>query len=173
MFVSCEKSGDSKAAADVTGAGGSLSRFTIAGNYLYAVSSHYVYTVNISNPAQPVKTSESPLNFDMETIYAYRDRLYIGSRTGLYVYSLATPDKPKLIGEARHGRSCDPVVANDSVSYSTLKGSTSCGPATSGLYVYDVKTWITRCSKKRSRSMSRSGWASAILPCMFALLPED
>jgi hypothetical protein len=75
----------------------------------------------------------------METIYPYRNRLFIGSKTGLYIYSIDDPASPVKIGEAKHGRSCDPVVANDSVSYSTLKGSTACGPATSGLYVYDVK----------------------------------
>jgi hypothetical protein len=53
-----------------------------------------------------------------------------------------------LIGEAKHGRSCDPVVANDSVSYSTLKGSTFCGPATSGLYVHDVKNLSAPMQKK-------------------------
>lgn len=139
-FFSCEKSnGDAALASSGTGVGGSLAKFTISGNYIYAVSSHYLYTVDISNPANPVKVGQSALNFDMETIYPYRNRLFIGSRTGLYIYSIDTPAEPKLIGEAKHGRSCDPVVANDSVSYSTLKGNSFCGPATSGLYVYDVK----------------------------------
>ena len=138
--VSCEKSSDSSASlTNTTGVGGSLAKFTISGNYLYAVSSHYLYTVNISNPSNPVRTNQTQLNFDMETIYPYKNSLFVGSRTGLYVYSLEDPAVPKLIGEAKHGRSCDPVIANDSVSYSTLKGSTFCGPATSGLYVYDVK----------------------------------
>jgi hypothetical protein len=137
-LAGCEKSGDSKS-ANSTGVGGSLAKFTIAGNYVYAVSSHYLYTVDISDPAHPKKTGQSELNFDMETIYPYRNHLFIGSRTGLYIYSIENPSKPVLIGEAKHGRACDPVVANDSVSYSTLKGSSFCGPATSGLYVYDVK----------------------------------
>jgi hypothetical protein len=75
----------------------------------------------------------------METIYPYKNRLFIGSRTGLYIYSIDTPSAPRMIGLAKHGRSCDPVIANDTVSYSTLKGSSGCGPATSGLYVYDVR----------------------------------
>jgi hypothetical protein len=86
-----------------------------------------------------VKVGQNVYNIDIETIYSYRNRLFIGSRTGLYIYSIDTASAPRLIGEAKHGRSCDPVIANDSVSYSTLKGSTFCGPATSGLYVYDVK----------------------------------
>jgi hypothetical protein len=138
MLFSCEKTSDSKS-ANSTGVGGSLAKFTIVGNYLYAVSSHFLYTVDISDAAQPVKVDESPLNFDMETIYPYKNNLFIGSKTGLYIYSLDNPAKPVLKGEAKHGRSCDPVVANDSVSYSTLKGNSYCGPAESGLYVYDVK----------------------------------
>lgn len=139
IILSCEKSDTAAANASATGKGGSLAKFTIIGNYVYAVSSHYLYTVDISNPSNPVKSRQSALNFDMETIYPYKNRLFIGSRTGLYIYSIDTPAVPRLIGEAKHGRSCDPVVANDSVSYSTLKGNTYCGPATSGLYVYDVK----------------------------------
>lgn len=136
LFFSCEKGSDR---ASGTGVGGSLAKFTIIGNYVYAVSSHFLYTVDISNPARPVNVGQSALNFDMETIYPYKNRLFIGSKTGLYIYSIDTPYAPKLIGEAKHGRSCDPVVANDTASYSTLKGNSYCGPATSGLYVYDVK----------------------------------
>ena len=135
----CEKSSDGASAASSTGKGGSLAKFTIIGNYVYAVSSHYLYTIDISDPAHPAKVNQTQLSFDMETIYPYKNKLFIGSKTGLYIYSVDTASSPRLIGEAKHGRSCDPVVANDSVSYSTLKGSTFCGPATSGLYVHDIK----------------------------------
>jgi hypothetical protein len=138
VFFSCEKNTDSKSANSV-GAGGSLAKFTVVGNYIYAVSAHYLYTVDISDPSKPANVGKSVLSFDMETIYPYKNSLFIGSRTGLYIYSIDNPAAPALVGEAKHGRSCDPVIANDSVSYSTLKGSTFCGPATSGLYVYDVK----------------------------------
>ncbi len=139
IVFSCEKTSNGDAAVSNTGVGGSLTKFTIIGNFVYAVSSHYLYTVDISNPANPIKVGQTTLNFDMETIYPYKNRLFIGSKTGLYIYSIDTASAPRLIGEAKHGRSCDPVVANDSVSYSTLKGNTYCGPATSGLYVYNIK----------------------------------
>jgi len=140
ISCSCEKSSDAAtAAASNTGKAGSLSKFTIIGNYIYAVSSHFLYTIDISDPSKPTKVNESPLNYDMETIYPYKNTLFIGSKTGLYVYSLENAAEPKLIGEAKHGRSCDPVIANDSASYSTLKGNSACGPATSGLYVYDIR----------------------------------
>jgi hypothetical protein len=56
----------------------------------------------------------------------------------MYIYSIKRDGTPKLKGEARHVRSCDPVVANDSVSFVTLR-SGSCGIVEDGLYVYDIK----------------------------------
>ena len=73
VFVSCAKN-----ASDVWSSvrkGGSLGKFTIARNYLYAVSAHYIYAVDISNPAAPVKTSQSTFSFDIETIYPFKNRL--------------------------------------------------------------------------------------------------
>lgn len=140
VFYSCSKDTTGTAAASATtGTGGSLSKFTIAGNYLYAVDNHYLYSYDISNPSNPVKTNTSALNFDIETIYPFNNRLFIGTRTGLYIYSIDTPSVPSKIGEARHARSCDPVVANDSVAFVTLKGNSTCGPAVSGLYVHNIK----------------------------------
>jgi hypothetical protein len=52
---------------------------------------------------------------------------------------VSDPSNPQQVGEARHARSCDPVVANDSMAFVTLKGSTRCGPAVSGLYVHDIR----------------------------------
>ena len=137
MLASCEKEMNSSSAS--TGVGGSLSRFTIVGNYLYAVDNHFLYSYDISNGANPVKTNTSAINFDIETIYPFNNRLFIGTRTGLYIYSLDTPSIPSKISEASHARSCDPVVANDSIAFVTLKGSSSCGPAESGLYVHNIK----------------------------------
>ncbi len=129
---------NSAASSDV-GKGGSLARFTIVGNYLYAVDNHFLHTYNIANPKNPIKTNSSAINFDLETIYPFKNRLFIGSRTGLYIYSIDSAAVPVKIGEAKHGRSCDPVVATDSVAFVTLKGSSICGPAEDGLYVHDIK----------------------------------
>ncbi|CAN5827389.1 hypothetical protein BH11BAC4_BH11BAC4_20870 [soil metagenome] len=140
LFISCSKDGGTaNATANTSGQGGSLSKFTIAGNFLYAVDNHFLYSFDISSAANPVLTNTSTLNFDIETIYPYNNRLFIGTRTGLYIYSIDNPSTPVKIGEASHARSCDPVVANDSIAFVTLKGNSNCGPAVSGLYVHDIK----------------------------------
>lgn len=140
LIASCTKDGGSNAesASPSAGVGGSLARFTIVGNYLYAVDNHTLYTYNISNPTNPIKTNTSAFIFDVETIYPFNNRLFIGSKTGLYIYSIDTPSVPSRLAEAKHGRSCDPVVANDTIAFVTLKGNSFCGPATSGLYVHKI-----------------------------------
>jgi hypothetical protein len=135
---SCTK--DSAGGANSSaGKGGSLARFTITGNYLYAVDNHFLYAYSLANPARPEKMFSSPVHFDIETVYAYNKYLFLGSKTGLYIYAIDTAAKPRLVGEASHARACDPVVANDSVAFVTLKGWGSCGPAVSGLYVHDIR----------------------------------
>ena len=137
---SCSKDGTSNAAAvSSTGKACSLSKFTIVGNFLYAVDSRLLYTYDISNPVNPVKTSTASINFNVETIFPFKNRLFIGTTTGMFIYSIDTPSLPSKLGQALHVRSCDPVVANDSIAFVTLKGNTWCGPAVSGLYVHDIK----------------------------------
>ena len=66
----------------------------------------------------------------------------------MYVYSLADPAAPVKLGSVMHLRSCDPVVANDSISYVTLQNGSNCGAAEPGLYIYDIKTIMTPTLKK-------------------------
>ncbi len=137
LLSSCSK--ESVNAAASTGKGGSITRFTIAQGYLYAVSNHFLYAYSLGDPAKPNLVYTSPLDYDIETIYPYNKYLFLGTKTGLYVYSIDTASSPRLIGEAKHARSCDPVVVNDSVAFVTLKSASGCGPAVAGLYIHDIK----------------------------------
>ncbi len=139
LLHSCSKeSVKANASATATGKGGSVTRFTIAENYLYVVTNHFLYVYGLSNPAKPELVHTLDLNFDIETIYPYNKYLFLGTKTGLYVYSIDTASSPRLIGQAQHARSCDPVVANDSVAFVTLKSTGGCGPAVAGLYIHDI-----------------------------------
>ena len=128
LIFSCTKDGSLSTADGLssgTGKDGSLAKFTI-GHYLYAVDMHYLYTYNIANPVKnPVKTNTSEINFDMETIYPLQKQLYLSVQKQVYTFIRSLLRLSLLkVGEAKHGRSCDPVVATDSVAYVTLKGET-------------------------------------------------
>jgi len=139
ISAGCTKDSNQSASQADTGKGGSLARFTIAANHLYIVDYGTIEVYDLADPANPVKKTSVNIGFGVETIYTFQDKLFIGSRDGMYIYSIANPSDPVKLGEARHVRSCDPVVANDTAAYVTLQGGSACGPAQSGLYVYDIK----------------------------------
>lgn len=119
-----------------------MARFTISGNYLYLADWNTLRVFDITDPSQPVEKPQVQVGFGVETIFPYKDKLFIGAVTGMYIYSIANPAAPVKLGSALHMRSCDPVVSNDTISYVTLRGN-NCGPAESGLYIYDIKNIST------------------------------
>lgn len=120
------------------GKGGSLARFTTSGDYMYIVDAEKLLAYNISNPADPQLSKTSDIGFNIETIFPYKDKLFIGSRDAMYIYSIANPANPVKLGEVSHIRACDPVVANDDVAYVTVRNGSSCGGSINALYVYDI-----------------------------------
>lgn len=141
--AACTKESASSAnATSGTGQGGSMARFTISGNYLYLADWNTLRVFDITNPQSPVEKPQVQVGFGVETIFPYKDKLFIGAVTGMYIYSIANPAAPVKLGSAVHMRSCDPVVSNDTISYTTLRGN-NCGPAESGLYIYNIKNIST------------------------------
>lgn len=137
-FFSCTKNSD-QATPSQSGVGGSLARFTISGNYLYTVEDKSLTTYDISDPEKPVQKNRQEVAFRVETIFPYGDNLFIGGQTGMYIYNIKNPASPKKAGRVEHLRSCDPVVANDSIAFVTLRGGTPCSNGTNALYVYDTR----------------------------------
>lgn len=122
-----------------SGQGGSLARFTIAQKHLYVVDDMKLHTYSLANPAAPQETNTIILGEDIETIYSYKDKLFIGSQDAMYVYSISDASTPRKLGTASHVRACDPVVADDTVAYVTVRSGNSCGGTFNALFVYDVK----------------------------------
>lgn len=139
-LAGCSKeSATSSSDSSSSGSGGSLARFAIANNYLYMVDWSTLKCYNLANPQSPTLTKTIELNWDVETVFPYKDNLFIGTRNGMYLLSIKEPGNPEKLGQISHLRSCDPVVANDSLAFVTLRGGTACGPATEGLYIYNTK----------------------------------
>ncbi len=139
-LFSCTKNNESLPAASDSGTGGSLARFTIVGNYLYTMSDETLTTYDISNPAKPVLKNSQQVGFNVETIFPYGNKLFMGGQAGFYIYDLNHPASPEKLGMVQHLRSCDPVVANDSIAFVSLRAGTRCSiTTTNALYVYDIR----------------------------------
>lgn len=142
VISGCKKGDSAVSPTNTTGTGGSTARFTILGNYLYTVDHQNLKVFHISNPASLEFVKSVRIGFEIETIYPFKDKLFIGSTSAVYFYSVADPANPVLASEAiepRVLRRCDPVVANDSVAYATLNGWGPCGGMESLLVVYNIK----------------------------------
>ena len=129
FLMNCSKDGssDSKSIAG-NSTGGSLARFTIVGNYLYTINHQNLKSFNINNPANPILESEITIGQEIETIYSFKNNLFIGSSTNMYVYSLANPGKPSVATQLAYWvRGKDPVVANDTVAFSTVRNVSGMG----------------------------------------------
>jgi hypothetical protein len=122
-----------------TGMGGSLARFSIVNDYLYAVDNHNLKAVSIIDPSDPKLVNNIFAGFDIETIYPLKDKLFLGSMVGLYIFDISNPANPVGKGTFSHGRACDPVVADDNYAFVTLKEGSRCGPANNELDVVDIK----------------------------------
>lgn len=136
-FTSCDKASDSAAAAAATGSNGSLTRFITVGNYLYIVDNSKLHTYSISNPAVPELKNTSQVGFAIQTIFVHKDKLFIGSNENMFIYSISNPEKPALTAQVTYFvRGRDPVVANDTVAYSTVRNGFGTGGV---LNVFNIK----------------------------------
>lgn len=154
FLFSCgkESTSDSAAVATANGKGGSLARFTVVGNYLYTVDKETLKVFEISNPQQPVLKRSVKAGFEIETIFPFKDKLFLGSTSVVYIFSLDDPSNPQKLSEAISPnvmRRCDPVVAKDNVAYATLRTNGPCGGTASILAVYDI-TDVTKPVQKFS-----------------------
>lgn len=121
-----------------TGQGGSLARFKIVGDFLYAVDSHNINVFEISDLQNPLDLEDVYAGFDIETIFNRGQHLFLGSMRGMYIYDISSPDKPQFVSEFQHGTACDPVVVDGDYAYVTLRGGNGCGATESGLFIVDI-----------------------------------
>jgi len=124
LIQACQTTG-SDSPTPGTGVGGSTARFTISGNTLYTVSNTALQAYDISNSSNPQKGSKTPLGFGVETISPYKNNLFIGTQTGMYIFD-TNAGNPKQLSLYTHILSCDPVVAQGNYAYVTLRSGTNC-----------------------------------------------
>ena len=128
------------ASASSKGVAGSMAGMVLMSDHLYAISEmHSVNIVDISNAATPVLTANFFAGFDLQTIFPFENKLFLGSAIGMFMYDVSNPDHPVSIGEFTHGRACDPVVADGNYAYVTLHAGDGCGSDVNELEVIDIK----------------------------------
>jgi len=137
FLAACEDAAD-QSAPNGQGQGGSLARFTISNDHIYIVTNDELIPLNISDPWNPQRGDIIDLGRDIETIFPYKNHLFIGSMTGMHIYNIDNPEEPEYLSTYQHVRACDPVVVQDNFAYVTLRAANTCGGTQSVLDIVDV-----------------------------------
>ena len=124
---------------NTAGKAGSMARFALYQNYLYTVSTSEMMVFDVSTPTLPLETNKLNLGWGVETIWPYKDKLFLGTNTGMQIFDNKNPALPKHLSTFSHVRSCDPVVADDKYAYVTLRTGTTCQRGVNELQVIDLE----------------------------------
>jgi LVIVD repeat len=122
----CSKDAGVSPTTTDTGKGGSLARFAIVGNFMYAVSDWELKIYNISTPSAPQFVATQRVGWSIETMFAYGKNLFLGARNGIYLYEIQSDGSVVQKSFYRHFNTCDPVVAEGQFAYSTIRSGVAC-----------------------------------------------
>ena len=120
------------------GISGSITKFSIINDYLYVMDGFNLHPIQITNPLSP--SSKPPVQIwrTVETLFASNNNLFMGTTTGMLIYSVSNPDVPSPVSEVNHMTACDPVVVQGNKAYVTIRSGRTCGGQINQLDVIDI-----------------------------------
>ncbi len=138
MLMSASSGGNSGPSFG-TGVSGSITKFAIVNNFLYVMDKNALYSVNISSPLAPSAGEPTMIWQTVETLFPYENNLFLGTTTGMLIYSLSVPNTPTYVSVVNHLTACDPVVVKGNYAYVTVRSGTACnGGVINQLDVIDI-----------------------------------
>jgi hypothetical protein len=121
-----------------TGTGGSMARFIIYEDILYVIDQSNLHMFDINNELSPISAGSKAIGWNIETVFIAREHLFIGSMTGMYIYSLYDPVNLEFVSTYWHVTSCDPVVVEGNYAYITLRTGNICETDVNQLEIVDI-----------------------------------
>jgi hypothetical protein len=121
-----------------TGVNGSMSRFSLYKDYLYAVLNFQMLIFDLTTEQTPTKVLENFGVGNVETIFNYQDKMFLGMPNGMAIYSVEDPVKPVHCSTVWHVWGCDPVVVDNDIAYVTIRSGNLCGQNVDELLIIDV-----------------------------------
>ncbi len=114
------------ALAAATGVSGSYARISFYNNFMYAVDNSQLYPFDLASPDCPKKNTAVPLGWNIETIFPWKNYLFVGSQSGVFILDATNPNAPVYVNAFWHATGCDPVVCDDKYAYITIHDGTNC-----------------------------------------------
>lgn len=121
-----------------TGVNGSMSRFSLYQDYLYVVLNNEMSIFNLAGDKPEKAVENIMIRGNVETIFSYKDCMFMGTPTGMMIYSVADPLKPEYQSLMWHVYGCDPVVVENDIAYVTVHAGNNCGQNFNELIILNV-----------------------------------
>lgn len=120
------------------GQAGSLSRMALFDNHFYYINDHQMFVFDVSDLENPTQLNELWMEWGIETIFPYQDKLFIGARNGMHILDNSDPANPLYLSTFAHANACDPVAVEGETAYITLRDGTDCQDFINQLDVVDI-----------------------------------
>ena len=120
------------------GANGSMSRFALYRDHLYSVINNQMNIFDLSGDEPKKAADDIYIGGNVETIFSYKDNMFMGTPTGMIIYSVSNPLEPEYLCSVWHVLGCDPVVVENDIAYVTIHAGNFCGQNNNDLIIYDV-----------------------------------
>ncbi len=121
------------------GVAGSMARFAINNDILYAINNNFEIRVFDIGKQKIEKKERIRISGGIETLFLRGDNMFIGSRLGMFIYDISNAEKPVFISQYQHISSCDPVVVNDKYAFVTLRTGSACNRGANRLDVVSLE----------------------------------
>lgn len=119
------------------GSVGTINRLTYSHDNLYVINWNDIFTISDNGSSLTVENETSDWR-QMETILTQDDNLFIGTQTGMVIYSLENANAPSLTSTFEHATACDPVLPKGDVAYVTLRSGNDCWGFSNQLDVVNI-----------------------------------
>jgi hypothetical protein len=122
-----------------TGIGGSMARFTLLNDYLYTVGAIDLSLFDVKTASSPTFVKSISLGWGVETIFPYENKLFIGTNSGMHIFSATDGANPIKLSTYSHIIACDPVFVQGKYAYVTLRTGNMCRQTSNQLEVVDIE----------------------------------
>lgn len=120
------------------GIAGSMARFIIVSDYLYAIDDRFLYSYQINQGDQAKLVGTIEVEAGIETLFNQGEHLFIGASNGMFIYDIDHPSQPEFVSKFDHAMACDPVFVQDDLAYITLRSGSECRTFINQLDIVDI-----------------------------------
>jgi len=119
---------------------GTVNRIAHNNDHVYVIGLHKLTVIDDTN-ADMNKVGSQGLGDETETIFSYKNNLFLGSRSSMSIYDASNPTVVTESYRFDHATSCDPVLPTDDVAYISLRTAdfSACPGNINALIVLDIE----------------------------------